>query len=130
MRNEALWRSMQLARRANLVDSGQSPPRAGVEGETRRSVLKALAGLGAAAVAPPAMARSAERVAIIGGGIAGLTALHYLTQAGVDAHLYEARKRLGGRIHTVETQGVTFERGGQLVNTDHADMHALVRRSA
>jgi monoamine oxidase len=128
MRNEALWQSMQLARRANLVDTGQAPPRAGDEGESRRSVLKALAGLGAAAISRPAIARSSGRVAIIGGGIAGLTALHYLTQVGVDARLYEARKRLGGRIHTVETDGVTFERGGQLVNTDHADMHALVRR--
>ena len=28
-------------------------------------------------------------------------------------------------MHTVTIDGVTFERGGQLVNTDHTDMQAL-----
>ncbi|MCW4462288.1 FAD-dependent oxidoreductase [Sphingomonas sp. BT-65] len=85
------------------------------------------AGLPAPALALPATGR----VAIVGGGIAGLSALHHLTKAGVDALLYEARNRLGGRMFTQRTaEGQLFEAGGQLVNSDHADMHALAKEFA
>ena len=71
---------------------------------------------------------SGAPVVIIGGGIAGLSALWQLTKAGVDARLYEARARLGGRMYTARVKGQpAIEVGGQLVNTDHADMHALCR---
>jgi monoamine oxidase len=40
-------------------------------------------------------------VAIVGAGVAGLTALRTLEQAGVHAQVLEARDRIGGRIFTV-----------------------------
>ncbi|WP_174298268.1 flavin monoamine oxidase family protein, partial [Sphingomonas bacterium] len=75
-----------------------------------------------------ATASSAGPVAIVGGGIAGLTALWTLTHAGVDARLYEARPRLGGRMYTARMGAAgALEMGGQLVNTEHHDMAELAR---
>ena len=71
------------------------------------------------------------RVAVIGGGLAGLTALDALSAAGVDAHLYEARGRLGGRVFTANNApepGLNIEDGGNLINSDHADMLDLAKR--
>ena len=42
------------------------------------------------------------RVAIVGGGLAGLEAARLLERAGVAFVLLEARERLGGRILTVD----------------------------
>lgn len=39
-----------------------------------------------------------KRIAIIGGGIAGLSSLHYLAKHGVSADLFEANNHIGGRI--------------------------------
>jgi monoamine oxidase len=113
----------------NLREGGEAPPVPGQPGATRRALLKAIVAAGAVSAMPrPARAFAGGRVAIIGGGIAGLSALHHLREAGVDAHLYEARPRLGGRMHTHRpAEGVSLELGGQLVNTDHEDMHALCR---
>ena len=42
-----------------------------------------------------------RRVAIIGAGIAGLTAAQRLHEYGLTATIFEASNRIGGRIHTV-----------------------------
>ena len=128
---DGIWRALAAARRDNLAADGIAAPIAGTPGISRRALLASLAGIAAASAFPrPAVAIGRrESVAIIGGGIAGLTALHHLTAAGIDATVYEARKRLGGRMHTVtHADGTRFDRGGQLVNSDHADMHALAAR--
>ncbi|MCP3729515.1 FAD-dependent oxidoreductase [Sphingomonas sp. MG17] len=129
--NETIWRALQLARRQDLAARGKAPARPGPSGIGRRALLQGMAAGGAAAGLPalPAAALPASgRVAIVGGGIAGLSALHHLSQAGVDARLYEARNRLGGRMYTQRTaEGQYFEAGGQLVNSDHDDIHALAK---
>jgi monoamine oxidase len=124
-----LWRAMETARRRNLKAAGEARPIRASEGISRRAVLQALAATGVIAAMPrPVRAASPGRVAIVGGGIAGLTALHHLTEAGIDAHLYEARERTGGRMFTqVSAAGQAFEVGGQLVNTDHRDIQSLAR---
>lgn len=106
---------------------------------TRREVL---AGLGAAAtigLAPlrPTFAKPAPDVdvAIVGGGIAGLTCADTLRAAGVNATLYEARDRLGGRIWSlggafpgpVQFPGQVAERGGEFIDTTHLTMKAYAR---
>ncbi|NYT41710.1 FAD-dependent oxidoreductase [Sphingomonas sp. R-74633] len=127
--NGIVWRALEAARRRNLEAAGEAQPVKGTSGATRRGVLKAMAAAPLAGALPrPAMARPSGRVAIIGGGIAGLTALHHLREAGVDAFLYEGRNRTGGRMYTHKSGDWTFEVGGQLVNTDHYDMHALLKR--
>lgn len=50
-------------------------------------------------------------VAIIGGGISGLSAAYYLAKAGVAATLIERQPRLGGVIETLEIQGNIVEGG-------------------
>ncbi|WP_037869837.1 NAD(P)/FAD-dependent oxidoreductase [Streptomyces sp. SPB074] len=49
----------------------------------------------------PAEPGAAPRTAVIGSGVAGLTAAHLLTNAG-PVDLYEADERLGGHAHTHE----------------------------
>lgn len=126
--NHFVWRALEMARRMNLADAGEAAPVKAAGGATRRAVLKALAATGMASALPqPALARTG-RIAIVGGGIAGLSALHRLREAGIDAWLYEGRSRTGGRMFTHQSGNWTFEAGGQLVNTDHYDMHALCKR--
>src|SRR4051794_1163732 len=74
-------------------------------GYTRRDALKR-AGVAAGGVlaasatrwAPMANAATAPNIAVVGAGLAGLTATYRLSQAGYNAQLYEARTdRVGGR---------------------------------
>lgn len=55
-----------------------------------------------------------ERVAIIGGGVAGLNAARLLGDAGMDVRLFEARDRCGGRVLSVDSSGVPAADGFDL----------------
>lgn len=125
-----VWQALEAARRAALAEARLAMPEPAGDGLSRRRLIAGLAAVTATAALPrPARAQApVGPVAIVGGGIAGLTALHHLTKAGIDARLFEARTRLGGRMLTVKAKGTpAFEMGGQLVNTEHADIHALAR---
>jgi protoporphyrinogen/coproporphyrinogen III oxidase len=50
-------------------------------------------------------------IAIIGGGITGLTAAFYLRRAGVPVALYESGSRVGGVIQTTRRDGFLAEHG-------------------
>jgi len=50
-------------------------------------------------------------VAIIGGGISGLTTAYYLSRAGIHSTLIERQPRLGGVIQTETTEGCVLEAG-------------------
>jgi len=52
-----------------------------------------------------------KSVAIIGGGITGLTAAFYLNKRGVPVTVYEATERVGGAIRTVRKDGYLAEFG-------------------
>jgi monoamine oxidase len=101
---------------------------------TRRELLRGAAGAGAAAVvlarADEVAARPRARIAIVGGGIAGLTAALTLADRGVPATVYEASQRLGGRMHsnTGYFGGQVAEWCGELIDTDHTTIRALARR--
>jgi monoamine oxidase len=53
----------------------------------------------------------AERVVVVGAGMAGLSAARHLADAGREVRVLEARPRLGGRIHTVDLGGVRADAG-------------------
>lgn len=125
-------RALELARRRQRHAAGLPPPLSGTSGIGRRALLKAMGATAGLAALPLAACASGGRreVAIVGGGIAGLMALRTLATAGVPTRLYEARRRLGGRIFTrtdFPIAGSWVEMGGQLVNSDHADMLALIK---
>ena len=50
-------------------------------------------------------------VAIVGGGISGLSTAYYLAKAGIPSTLIEARPRLGGVIQTAQAGGCVIEGG-------------------
>jgi choline dehydrogenase-like flavoprotein len=50
-------------------------------------------------------------VAVIGGGLAGLTAANYLARAGKNVLLFERSHAVGGRATTDESQGFSFNLG-------------------
>jgi oxygen-dependent protoporphyrinogen oxidase len=52
---------------------------------------------------------------VIGGGIAGLACAHRLASLGVDVVLLEASDRVGGKIETINDDGVQFEAGPNTV---------------
>src|ERR1700693_2740137 len=104
------------------------------KGLTRRDFLKVSgATVGAAALTGslPAFAASAPRIAIIGGGIAGLNAALTLQDAGIRSTVYEASDRVGGRMHSDTTSwlnGQTSEDCGELIDSGHTTILSLAQR--
>lgn len=56
-----------------------------------------------------------KKVAIIGGGLAGLSAANKLAKVGVDVTLYEAAPQLGGRARTVIWKGQRLDNGQHIL---------------
>ena len=114
------------------VEGGLTP------GYTRRDALKR-AGLvaggamaaGATRWAPLANAATAPRIAVVGGGLAGLTCTYRLKQAGYSAQLYEGSDRLGGRCWTLRgafADGQIAEHGGELIDQGHVNVRQLAQQ--
>ena len=107
---------------------------------SRRDFLKLTgAGVGAAAFGGPVAALAASipkaggtsRIAIIGGGIAGLNAALTLQDAGFASTVYEASPRVGGRMHSDTTSwlyGQTSEHCGELIDSKHKTILGLASR--
>jgi monoamine oxidase len=78
----------------------------------------------------PIKENQTARIAIIGGGIAGLHAAYVLKNAGFPATVYEAANRVGGRMFTARNlmgQGLTTELGGEFIDSIHTDMLNLAK---
>jgi monoamine oxidase len=108
---------------------------------SRRDFVRMLGAAGlltAAGGLVPASARAGESptpgpgggdpVAILGAGLAGLTAAYRLLQAGTPCEIFEGSERTGGRVLTMtdfNKEGMFCELGGELVDSNHADLIAL-----
>lgn len=61
-----------------------------------------------------------KQVIVVGAGLAGLTAAYELIHAGFDVQLFEARDRVGGRVHTVSLEANQHgELGAEFVDDNH-----------
>lgn len=100
---------------------------------TRRKLLTGAA-VGAAALALPRTARASgpqPSIAIVGGGIAGLTCALTLRDKGYASTVYEASGRLGGRIFSNTSNyfgGQVTEWCGELIDSGHRTMRKLATR--
>ncbi len=108
-------------------------------GYSRGEFLKRAGVAGAAfAIAPTALAArrpaaSGPRIAIVGGGIAGLTAALTLADKGYASTIYEASTdRIGGRMHSDTSgywkNGQVSEFCGELIDTGHKKIRHLAGR--
>ena len=61
-------------------------------------------------------------VAVVGAGLAGLSAARLLRERGVDAHVFEASDGVGGRVRTDEHEGFLLDRGFQVLLTAYPEM--------
>jgi monoamine oxidase len=129
MARSALMRLVQrLAREARARETGVEPA-----DRSRRVFVQRSLAIGAAAALPfggwpsPVHAARAPRIAIVGAGLAGLSAAYELRKAGLVAELYEASPRAGGRCWTERRafDGLIAERGGELIDTAHETIRAL-----
>jgi monoamine oxidase len=104
---------------------------------TRRRLLRlSAAAAGAAALSPvldwkayAKQERPKGPIAIIGGGVAGLTAAYRLQAAGATPIVFEASNRWGGRMFTMYDfyKGMFVELGGEFVDSNHEDLQTLAK---
>lgn len=68
---------------------------------------------------------SDKPVAVIGAGLAGLSAAISLQEAGREVVIYEGSDRVGGRVATDNIDGFTLDRGFQLINAKYPELLRL-----
>jgi len=81
-------------------------------------------------LAAPARGAGAPRIAIVGAGLAGLSAAYSLRQAGYTADVYEGSDRIGGRCWTLRgafPDGQIVEHGGELIDQSHTAIRQMAQ---
>ena len=112
--------------RAEAAAASRRPP-------SRREFVKGAAAVSAFAALAPSLLRTRRAeakqlgevsVAIIGGGLAGLTCADRLQRWGVIPTIFEANSRLGGRVNTAygTFPGQVGELGGEMIDNAHKTM--------
>lgn len=69
---------------------------------------------------------TAVRAAVVGAGLAGLTAAWRLQQAGYEVDVYEREPHASGRIRSVQLEGCTVDTGATVFLSTYAETLALI----
>jgi protoporphyrinogen oxidase len=72
------------------------------------------------------MSEKSRPIAIVGGGIAGLTAAFVLTKAGRQVLLFEKSDQIGGRMRTDSIEGFQLDRGFQVFLTAYPEAQKVL----
>jgi monoamine oxidase len=128
-----LFREHRVARhRGQPIDAIREQRDAGRYGLSRREVLAGGAATAIAAMVPRRLVAAGDpMVAIVGGGIAGLTCALTLADHGLRSRVYEASGRIGGRMFSNAhyfVQDQVAEWGGELIDTGHTTVRKLAKR--
>jgi phytoene dehydrogenase-like protein len=67
------------------------------------------------------------RVAVAGGGLAGLVAARHLADAGADVTVFERNAEVGGRVRSTREDGFVFDRGFQVLFTAYPAVRRELR---
>ena len=70
-----------------------------------------------------------KSVIIIGGGIAGLSAARELSRNGCVVTMLEAKKRFGGRIHTIREGALPIELGAEFIHGKSKPLLSAIREA-
>jgi len=95
----------------------------------RRAVLRGGAGVALASILPATGLAATARIAIIGAGLAGLTAARELRKAGHEADVFEGSTRIGGRCYSARGKfgNQIAEHGGEFIDSGHKEIRALAK---
>ncbi|MEM9500513.1 MAG: NAD(P)/FAD-dependent oxidoreductase [Pseudomonadota bacterium] len=95
---------------------------------TRRAFLAGSSAAIVAGIAPRmAWGRTETDVAIIGAGLAGLSAARICEAAGLSVTVIEGSDRIGGRLYTLDDMPGAPEAGGIQVGAGYVRLHAMAR---
>lgn len=68
-----------------------------------------------------------RRVAIVGGGISGLTAAKQLIDQGYEVDIYDAARCMGGKVQTVRAEGLLADAGAEFIDSRHTQLLDLCK---
>ena len=127
-------------RMASWLEKNQTGTAEGVErieaGRwNRRRFLGTAIGAAAGATLSPVFRATAKgpqaaNVVIIGAGTAGLVCAYRLQENGISARVFEASRRVGGRMFSLRNffpDNQLTELGGEYIDSNHSTMHGLVK---
>jgi monoamine oxidase len=125
-RPAAAFATLPISRRALLLGAGATATWLALGADGLEAQARAPAAPKAPTKKPPAA------VAVVGAGLAGLSAALTLQDGGIPATVYEAAGQVGGRVHSNASgywrDGQVSEWCGELINTDHETILRLARR--
>lgn len=75
---------------------------------------------------PITIVAMSKKIIILGAGLSGLLTTYRLQKKGFDIEIIEARDRIGGRIHTLDTDTALVEMGATWFNDIHVNFKELL----